>query len=205
MAQETTPTSPSGKSPPATGSGRSRRAGSASPFIGDPGPAFDARQADELAGEPASPRGQLHALPGGGELGLQVEEETVRGFLTAQGELAHLAIGVGELDWRYTEADLRAIAPPLTRIVNRYPAAAETVAALGDPAAAGIGLFNYGLRSLQERRAVLAAREAEPDVPITGAHAPAGTGPTQPAATGPGPEAAGGGPPPEGIEWHTQT
>lgn len=192
----------------ATDSAPSRPAGSAaSPFIGDPGPQFDAGQADELGGGPPPARPRLEALPGGAGV---VEEDTVRGMLTAQGELVHLAAGVGEEDWRYTAADLAAIAPPLTRICNRYPAAAETVSALGDPAAAGIGLFNYGLRSLQERRAVLDAQEEEPDVPVTGVHAPPGTGPTPPRPTPPpargsddDSEVAGGGPNPEEFRWQT--
>lgn len=133
-------------------------------FIGDPGPAFDAKAAgDAPTPAPAEP------IPW-----LQWEEDTVRGVLTAQGAAVHLAIGVGDEDWLYVKSELDTIAPPLTRILNTYDAT-RAAAAGGDAIAAAIGFGAYGMRSIMERRAVLAERDEGPQ-PVTGVRAPEGTG-----------------------------
>lgn len=135
-------------------------------FVGDPGPGFDPAGAPEPELAP----------PAGLEPVAEWEEGTVRSILTAKGTVLHMAVGVGEEEWLYLQHELDAIAPPLTRILNRYPvtrAAAEG----GDAIAVMIGLGGYVSRSYIERRAALAdAEQAEPE-PVTGVSAPPGTGP----------------------------
>jgi hypothetical protein len=150
-------------------------------FIGDPGPAFDARAAADAPppelGQPALPE-------------LLWEEASVRGVLTAQGAAVHMAIGKGEQDWLYLEGELATIAPPLTRILNRYPQT-QALAAGGDAIAAAIGFGAYGMRSILERRAALLEAQAEPE-PVSGVRAPAGSDgaadPAQQAARGERPQ-----------------
>jgi hypothetical protein len=68
--------------------------------------------------------------------------------------------GVGEQDWLYTELDLAAIAPPLTRICNRYEPIAR-FAKYSDPLTLAFAFGAYGVRSLEERQAVLAEYQDE--------------------------------------------
>jgi hypothetical protein len=103
----------------------------------------------------------------------------VRFVLQAKGNALHALVGVGQQDWAYTDADLLAIAPPLTNILNRYPAT-RAAAAAGDELAVAVGFGGYVVRSWRERMAVLAALREQPEVPITGAPAPAGTGDPRP-------------------------
>lgn len=135
---------------------------SAAAFIGDPGPAFDAEGAADLpAPEPAA--AQLSP-------DVEWEEATIRNLLTAKGEVLHTAIAVDKDsdEWRYTTGDLHAIAPPLTRILNRYDAT-RAAAATGDELALIIGLVGYAGRSIAERRVAIAAhQEHEAPAPITG-------------------------------------
>lgn len=145
-----------------TASGRPSQGGS--PFIVEPGPAFDPAQAPP--GPELEPQAGLHALP---PVEPGWEEETVQQLLGVQGQLLHSAIGVAHQDWLHTEADLKAIGGPLTRILNRYPATAAA-AAMGDPVALALGVGAYGVRSSRERAEVLRLR-AEEEQPITGAPA----------------------------------
>jgi hypothetical protein len=168
--QPSPPSPPPSPSPQAPGS--SRASSAASSLVGDPGPAFVAGEGDGLQGEPADAP-TLHALP---ELPPEWEVDTLRQILTAKGSLIHSIAGVGEQDWHYTEADLQAIAPPLARILNRYPVT-RAAAGTGDEIALTIGLGGYVSRSYRERRAVLAAEAEQEPVPITGQPAPPGTGP----------------------------
>lgn len=143
--------------PPAASSAASSTASrTASPLVGDAGPAFDPSSA-----QAPEPQAELHALP---ELE-GWEQDVVEGLLTAQGSAAHALAGIGEQDWVYTEHDLAAIAPPLTRILNRYPAT-RAAAGTGDELAVMIGLGGYVTRSYVERRSVLMARAMEEEVPI---------------------------------------
>jgi hypothetical protein len=85
------------------------------------------------------------------------EQATVEQFLTGTGHGLHLLLGAGEKDWLMTQTDLDRIAPPLTRIMNRYePALAASVYA--DPLLVGWGLGLYGWRSVLQRQAALKAR-----------------------------------------------
>jgi hypothetical protein len=173
---------PSPTDPAAEDYSASSRAGSstsngAGPFVGDAGPGFDAAGAGDAP--PAGPDVPLEAFTP------DVDEEQIRSALRNLGDGAHAVIGVGELDWCMTQTDLERIAPPLTRIVNRYPALAAA-AGHSDELAVAIGTGLYTWRSLLERQAVLRARETE-----DAAASPAG--PPRPAAA-PSPRAAPGGP-----------
>lgn len=150
-------------------------------FISDPGPGF-VPGADDTPPLEAPP--ELHAVPA---LIPEWDEDTVGTLLTAKGELLHGAIGVNDNDWRYTQADLGAIAPPLTRILNRYPAT-QAVAGMGDPLALTIGVLGYGIRSTRERAEILREyeEEAEQDVGgVTGEPATVQPPPGHPAAAAP--------------------
>lgn len=133
---------------------------SAAAFVADPGPAFDADAAADLpAPEPAP-----------APLDVEWDEATVKGLLTAQGEVLHMAIAADKDsdEWRYTRGDLSAIAPPLTRILNRHDVT-RAAAGTGDELALIIGLTGYVGRSIAERRVALAQHaEDEGPQPITG-------------------------------------
>jgi hypothetical protein len=142
-------------------------------LLAEPGPEFDADQ----AGEDASARDGdrlLTAAPGG-EAGIVIEwdEQTIRSLLEAQGSAVHGLIGKAEEDWVYTRTELAAIAKPLTRILNRYDAT-RVAASTGDEIALILGLAGYTMRSVQERKAVLAAQKAleEQDQPAGGIPVP---------------------------------
>jgi hypothetical protein len=111
-------------------------------FIADPGPAHD----PEAAPPPDEPAPEL--------LDAAWDPEVVKGLLTAQGQALHTFAGKGADDWVYTRDELRAIAPPLTRILNRYDAT-RMAAATGDEFALIIGLTGYVGRSITVRRDAL--------------------------------------------------
>jgi hypothetical protein len=92
------------------------------------------------------------------------EEDAVRANLIAQGAALHglVAIDKGSTEWVYTTADLDAIAPPLTRLLNRYPVLAQ-LSRLGDYPALLVGFGGYAKRSLDER-AVATAERASGDL-----------------------------------------
>jgi hypothetical protein len=167
------PVSPSGPPPGAAAPSQSSSTDSptAEPggLVADAGPAFD----------PTTPAPRL-ALPKADDTPpAKVKavdiEDTIRGLLQAKGMLLHSALAVGpklnveSTEWQYLDEDLEAIAPPLARIISRFPAAATAVAAGGDPIAVGMGFLSYGARSIAERQAVLAiaqqgARPAHVDI-----------------------------------------
>lgn len=181
---ERTPTPPSAERPPeeetraaAADSPPSPRASSAaSAFVGDPGPDFEPGNAREGFEAPEPGGADLHAPPPA-ELGW--EEDSVRSILTAKGAAIHALAGVAEEDWLYTEADLAAIAPPLTRILNRYPVT-QAAAGAGDELAVVIAFGGYGMRSWAERKAMLDALADAEEIPASGRAAEPGTGPDQP-------------------------
>jgi hypothetical protein len=190
----------------------SNRSGVDSPtsaFVPDPGEPFDPKEAGAAPEPTAAP--ELDAgLPA-----IAWDEPVVRGILEAQGSAAHalFAVDKGTDEWRYTQADLGAITPPLTRILNRYDAL-RAAAGTGDEIALVIGLSGYAARSYQVRRASIARlRPAEPE-PASGRRAEPGSGrpPAQapPAGAGlfettgpppaPGDVPAAGTPGPEAVE-----
>jgi hypothetical protein len=121
-----------------------------SPYTAGRGPGFDPDKAPAV--EPAAAAVDSEAL---------LEEWTVdqvRSWLENIGDVAHATIGIGELDWAMTQADLKRIAPPATRILNRYQPT-RAIAGYSDTAAVSMGMGLYTWRSLLERRAVKKARE----------------------------------------------
>lgn len=135
-------------------------------FVADAGPAFDA---DAHAHEPDPTPGLALEEPAGWQ------EAQVTTLLRTQGLLVHQAIAVDKEtdEWRYTEAELRAIGAPLTRILNRYDAT-RAAAGTGDELALVIGMGGYVVRSYGVRRDALraqAAAEEQGPQPISG-HAP---------------------------------
>ena len=163
------PSDPAGASSPASATAsRSESPG----FIGDAGPEFDPERA---AAEPSPAPAPAEPAPL-----IEWEEDTVKALLTLKGRALHAGIGVADEDWRYTELDLAAIAPPLTRIANRYEPV-QRLAKHADPLILLFALGGYGVRSLEERAAVLRALEPEADVePIEPAADPEFTVPLQP-------------------------
>lgn len=136
--------------------------GSGSGFVTDPGPAHDADAAPPPQEAPAA-----DVLDG-----LAWDTDVVKGLLTAQGQALHTFAGRAESDWVYTRDELRAIAPPLTRILNRYDAT-RAAAATGDELALLLGLTGYVGRSIDERRKALRALHDDGaddlvDVPVYG-------------------------------------
>lgn len=129
-------------------------------FVGDVGPAFDAEgAAQQPAPETAQP-----------EVAAEWDEQAVRNILTAKGQVLHglIAVDKSSDEWIYTRGDLGAIAPPLTRILNRYPIT-QAAAATGDELALIIGLGGYAARSIAERKIALQAQAGQDaPQPVTG-------------------------------------
>lgn len=185
-----------GSAPSSTASGTGSPTTNGGGFVTEPGPTFEPGPEDDAppaAGNVAELRPVPDEIPEWGE-------DTIGQLLNAKGELLHGAIGVADDDWRYTQADLAAIAPPLARILNRYPAT-RAAAGMGDPLALTIGVLGYGVRSTRERAAVLRQweEEAEDDEGgVTGEPAtvqpppghPAAAAPPAPAPVAPAPPAA---------------
>lgn len=96
-----------------------------------------------------------------------------------QGNVTHAIFKVGPDDketWKQTEEDLHAIAPPMTRLLNRYDVT-RAAAAAGDEIALVAALTAYSARNYTRRRRLLAAIAAQGPQPITGVEAEPGTGP----------------------------
>lgn len=163
-------------------------------FVGDPGPGFNAEQAaaddsrirHDADADARAATAEAFGLP-------EVAEESVRDVLRNGGDMLHAVVGVGELDWRATQADLDRIAPPATRILNRYDAT-RAAAAKSDELALIMGLGLYSWRSMLERRAILFAEQertvegtARPSSPPPPPESPGGA----PESPGPGPGAPG--------------
>lgn len=153
-------------------------------FVADAGPAFE--PGDDEGPPEAGGAADLHVL----ESEVAWDEQALGGLLRAKGQVLHSLAGVGERDWEYTDADIAAIAPPLARILNRYPAT-KAAAGSADPLALTIAASAMVARSMGERRAVLAELEAEEEheEPVTGVPASPGSGPPpgHPAAAAVGP------------------
>ncbi|HUR85657.1 MAG TPA: hypothetical protein VMY78_09950 [Solirubrobacteraceae bacterium] len=144
-------------------------------FVADPGPAFDPAGAPEP--DPTAFAPEL--------VDLGWEEEQVRSLLEAQGVVLHTvaAIDKDSAEWLYTATELRAIAGPLTRILNTYDVT-RAAAGSADPLILMVGLSGYVTRSYSERRRLLAELVEQPPVPITGLQ------PDEPIAPATGQEAA---------------
>jgi hypothetical protein len=150
--RQAAPPSPSETVPPPGGgdsSPASAKASKSEPagFIVDPGPAFDPEAAASQAPPPP-------LAPEPPALEVEWDEEVIRSLLGIQGRALHAGIGVSEQDWIHTDVDLQAIAPPLTRICNRYEPV-RRYARHADPVTLVTGLAAYATRSLLERRQAL--------------------------------------------------
>jgi hypothetical protein len=146
-------------------------ASSADDFLSDAGPAFDPKAAPP-APEPELEDELLQELE-------QWDEKQIRELLTLQGEITHAVFAAGPDDdetWYQTERDLNAIAPPLTRIANRYDAI-RAAAAAGDEILLASAVSRYAARNYVKRRRLLATLRAQEPQPITGVAAPEGSGP----------------------------
>jgi hypothetical protein len=96
-----------------------------------------------------------------------------------QGNVTHAIFKVGPDDretWKQTEEDLNAIAPPMTRLLNRYDVT-RAAAAAGDEIALAAAITAYGARNYTRRRRLLAAIAAQGPQPVTGVEAEPDTGP----------------------------
>jgi hypothetical protein len=82
------------------------------------------------------------------------EQETIETFLRGLGVGLHMIAGAGEKDWLMTKADLERIAPPLTRISNRYEPVLR-LSPYADPLLVAHGFALYGWRSTLERKRAL--------------------------------------------------
>jgi len=155
---------------PSRAAGSSEGSSAADGFLADPGPDFDPEQTPEAPEPEISP--EQEALEGW-------SEDTIRSLLTVQGNATHALLRVGPDDadtWKHTEDDLRAIAPPLTRILNRYDAT-RAAAAAGDEIALGAALAAYGAKNYTRRRRLIVQLRQQPPEPVSGVAADEGTGP----------------------------
>ena len=140
-------------------------------WIADPGPEFDAAEAQQDAADRDAERAFTVGPGEGRVLDVEWEVSTVRGLLRAQGSTLHSLIGKGEDDWLYLKHELDAIAPAATRILNRYDST-RIAAASGDELALIAGVAGYTMRSLQVRKRALdleRAAEAEDEGAPAGA------------------------------------
>jgi hypothetical protein len=111
-----------------------------------------------LGGDPAEEEQQAPPVYPGWE------QETVEQFLMGFGAGTHMLIGAAEKDWLMTKRDLARIAPPLTRIMNRWEPAVR-MSPYADPLLVAHGFALYGWRSgLERNRALRDAAAAEGEV-----------------------------------------
>jgi hypothetical protein len=135
-----------------------------SPLVSDPGPAPRLRAVDPAAGGPEpleAPAAYSDPVDAGDLELLGWDEARVRALLVPMGFGLHYVGGAGHPEaFKMTDDDLEAIAPPLTRILNRYPVT-RAAAAGGDELALAVGVGMYGLRSIRQRGQIIAQRELE--------------------------------------------
>ncbi|HEV3136167.1 MAG TPA: hypothetical protein VG348_15870 [Acidimicrobiia bacterium] len=124
-------------------------------LIADPGPAFDPDA--ELEEDPGALNG--NQPPDAGEPVVEDvgwTREKIATKLQIQGALTHKAIGRGQTDFLWTEQEIRAVAPGLASILNRFPTT-RAAAGVSDELDVVFGLGGYIARSVNERRRVIAA------------------------------------------------
>jgi hypothetical protein len=112
--------------------------------------------------------------------------ETIETFLSGTGAGIHMLIGQTEQDWLLTEKDLERIAPPLTRIANRWEPALR-LSPVADPLLVAHGMALYGWRSALEMKRAKRDAEEEPEGPaVSYERGPADTAPDSPELAEPG-------------------
>lgn len=160
-------------------------AGSAAPFVGDPGPQFEPSEAEA---QPGATVHELHAVAPG------FDPQKVRSVLTAQGQMTHDAIGVSEDDWLWRRSELDSISEPMAAILNKYPMG-RAIGAVSDELTVGAVMFSYSARSIKDRliyeRRKKAAQQAAGPRPVTG-------------VDGAGRRVPTGEEPIEGVDWRTE-
>jgi hypothetical protein len=159
LARPAEPADPSQNASAGSSPGSSAAAEPAAFGYRDPGPGFDAEQAEADA-EPV-----YHAEPA--EIILWTPER-IRRVLVLQGRLTHSLVGVAQADWVWQDDELELVCEPLAAHANRVPALAA-LAHLSDDAAVAAGFVTYALRSWLERTRELQRRQAaaQPQ-PVTG-------------------------------------
>lgn len=179
----------------------SGRASASEPVVADPGPEFDPTAPPPLEQPPLEE-------PGAETAAVLWEEQAISDLLGIKGRVLHAALGAAEEDWIYTELDLAAIAPPLTRICNRYDPVRQ-YAGYGDPITVAVGMAGYFTRSVMERRVALAQEAPAPtEHPIPPAESFAHEEPvdrTPPPPPGPPPPRQATALPPQGTGSRTAT
>jgi hypothetical protein len=122
-------------------------------YIEERGPGIPELPSDvQLGGAPA-PEPVAPVYPGW-------EEQTVEQFLLGFGAGVHMLIGQAESDWLMTRKDLERIAPPMTRIANRWEPALR-LSPYADPLLVAHGMALYGWRSALERARALRDRQEQ--------------------------------------------
>lgn len=114
----------------------------------EPGPPPEDELGEPPPGEPLAP-----AVPA-------VSQDAVRAILQAAGNAAHHISAVREPTFlRFTDDELAAVVPPLTRIINKRPQLRAAVQR-GDEAAVAVALAGYAGRNVQAYRR---AQQGQPD------------------------------------------
>lgn len=134
----------------------------------------------ELPESPVAPP-ELPAGPASAQQYPGWERDTIETFLRGTGAGVHMLIGQTEKDWLLTEEDLKRIAPPLTRICNRWEPALRA-SPYADPFLVGHGLFLYGWRSVLEVKRAQADEEREQEEGERASYIPADEAPPAAAA-----------------------
>lgn len=136
-------------------------------FADGGGPKFEPGQAPKPEPAPA---------PAAAIVDVDWQESQVRSVLETQGHVLHSFVAIDKHEseeWIYTRSDLAAIAPPLTRILNRYDVT-RAAAGTSDELMVAVGFGGYAVRSWGQRRAALArhdddqADDAVPGEPAAG-------------------------------------
>lgn len=166
---------------------------------------------DPLVGPPAQELGSIPSAPPAVDLDDDqpvdlaeeiptVDEGTVRSILAGLGNMASLIDRVeGAPDlWRFTDAELDQLAPPITRLANRNPVLRRALLH-GDYVVIAMGLSQYAVRNVSTRKDATNARRPSQGVHPArqpGARAPFGVfdggQPVTDHARGSGPDAQAG-------------
>jgi hypothetical protein len=155
---------------------------------------------DLTIGPPGRP--EVEAEPGdrpefddehlGDEEPAPIDEAVVRRVLRSTGGVLSFVIGDEDVPdhWRFTDAELEDLVPPLTAYIRRQPRLARMVAR-GDEAAIGLALMGYVSRNIELGREAKKAREDD-DGEVDGPAGAAGADGAPAARTGQWPNGHGG-------------
>jgi hypothetical protein len=116
----------------------------------------------ELPQMPDPREAQLEQEPFNPSLYPGWSEEHFHTILTGFGSGMHILLGQTNEDWLMTAEDLERIAPPMTRMANRWEPALKA-STYADPFLVAYGLTLYVWRSMLERARAIRDAEPEPD------------------------------------------